>query len=774
VLNSLSDYLVVGLTLLATALGGSTELWAQGFLALATGILLVVSPPTRSLGRRWHVVFIGLALLALAAYLPAGWFGLPGWRRSLLEIHNDQLLLPVTRTPQPWVTFEASGQFGLGLVWAYYLIVRVWAQHERSAALRIFCMGILLLAIVTIMTFALGWKFPLWHQEVNRGWFPNRNQTANVLALSGIMIYALGFSEIRTKRNTALLWFAGMIIICGALIVAFSRAGVIIFFIGTLAWHVWSLFLSRSSMRAYVGVASVLLLLSVFFLMGGETFERFQLDPSDQKYPFKDFRVLIQRDALPFAATAPGLGIGLGNFGALFTPARQRSINQATAIHPESDWLWVSTELGWISALLLVAGIVLWLRECFPLEQRTDRFLRSAAVLCGVMFALHGLIDVPGHRIGTVWPVLFLASLAISPKVIFPIRPWVAPTFRALGALLAALGLWWLASCYGKATLPTSCELDRLEDEISAARDGRDYKKLIGLCNRALRIAPLAWNIYFERASAEALTPQSRDQAFKDFQVARFLQPHLADLYFKEGAIWMSVDEPALALDAWMRALRSAPDKAHYYFYQMVDLCRGRSAVQSALREIARDNIDCLLVSLGYASPSEFDIEISRLLSEDPGLKKMSKTHQQALFAAWFQRGDRKALLAALRENPDWMQVGWRWLAESYAVGQNFQQAYETVRNFEQPPTLPQIDSKLPLAQLQKEFQYSQYDLAKGIELYMAQLKKGQTDEALTTVRKLTSFKEHPRYLSYVEAELWAKKENWQKAWEAWQQYSPP
>ena len=411
-----------------------------GFLALATGILLIFSPPTRSLGRRWHVVFIGLALLALAAYLPAGLFGLPGWRRALLEIHNDQLLLPVTRTPQPWVTFEASGQFGLGLVWAYYLIVRVWVQHERSAALRIFCMGILLLAGVTIMTFTLGWKIPIWHHDLNRGWFPNRNQTANVLALSGIMIYALGFSEMRTKRNTALLWFAGMILICGALIVAFSKAGVLIFFIGTLAWHVWSLFLSRSSMRAYVGVASVLLLLSIFFLMGGETFERFQLDPSDQKYPFKGFSRSHPARRASLCRDRARTGHRAGKFRGAFTPARQRSINQATAIHPESDWLWVSTELGWISAMLLIAGIVLWLRECLPFERRTDRFLRSAAALCGVMFALHGLIDVPGHRIGTVWPVLFLASLAVSPRVVFPIRPWVAPTFRALGALLAALG----------------------------------------------------------------------------------------------------------------------------------------------------------------------------------------------------------------------------------------------------------------------------------------------------------------------------------------------
>jgi tetratricopeptide (TPR) repeat protein len=732
----------------------------------------MLAPPRRSLGRNWNAVFLGLVLLALAAYLPAGWFGMPEWRKTLLAIGNEQLHLPAARTPQPWMTFEAFSLFALALAWAYYLLAHIWVRRDRTVALRIYLTGILVLGLMTIITFAVGWKFPIWHQEENRGWFPNRNQTANVLALAGIMIYALGFSEIRSRSKTSLLWFLSLPVICGALIVSFSRAGILIFFVGALLWHLRALFFSKSSKNAYVGVAAVLLLLSIFFLMGGETFERFHLDPTNEKYPLRDFRVLIQRDAIPFASTAPGLGIGLGNFGDLFTRVRQRSINQALAIHPESDWLWAATELGWLAPVLLLAGIVMWVRTCFPFEPGTDRYVRSAAAACGLLFAGHALIDVPGHRIGSVLPALFVASIAVSPRVSFRMRSWVAPVFRIAGLFFCAVGIAWLLSCMGKATLPTSCEFARLEQAIEEARDAQQYERVIELANRAQRIAPLAWNIYFERASAEAVTQPLLENAFKDFQVARFLQPNLADLYFKEGAVWMTADQPRLALEAWDRALRSSPQKAHDYFYRMTELVKHRPALQSALREISRVNMDCLLLSLGLASKSEVDIEVSRLLASDPDLKSLSKKQLEGLFASWFQRGDRKRLLEGLHANPAWLQVGWRWLAENYASEGDYKLAYETVRQFETAPTLPTIESKLSLPQLEKDFLNSQYDTAKGIALYMAQVKNGNIDAALTTVRKLNALKESPKYLSHVEADLWAKKENWQKAWQAWVQYS--
>ena len=51
-------------------------------------------------------------------------------------------------------------------------------------------------------------------------------------------------------------------------------------------------------------------------------------------------------------------------------------------------------------------------------------------------------------------------------------------------------------------------------------------------------------------------------------------------------------------------------------------------------------------------------------------------------------------------------------------------------------------------------------------------LDAGKIDEALATLESLAPFDGGPKYLWYLEAELWAQKKNWQKAWHALQRYA--
>src|SRR5438477_11000572 len=82
---TLAFYVVLALSALAPLLGGPTKLWAAASLAAATGLLFLIAPPTRSLGRVPNIAFAALIALALAAFLPARWFAFPDWR-SVLEI----------------------------------------------------------------------------------------------------------------------------------------------------------------------------------------------------------------------------------------------------------------------------------------------------------------------------------------------------------------------------------------------------------------------------------------------------------------------------------------------------------------------------------------------------------------------------------------------------------------------------------------------------------------------------------------------------------------
>src|SRR5207245_8208408 len=79
-------YVVLALTALAPILGGCTKLWAAASLAAATGLLFLIAPPKRSLGRRPNIAFAAFVALALVAFLPSRWFPLSDWRSVFAKL----------------------------------------------------------------------------------------------------------------------------------------------------------------------------------------------------------------------------------------------------------------------------------------------------------------------------------------------------------------------------------------------------------------------------------------------------------------------------------------------------------------------------------------------------------------------------------------------------------------------------------------------------------------------------------------------------------------
>src|SRR5487761_2754578 len=113
-----ADLAIVVLALLAPALGGTTELWAQAVVVLGLALLLLWSPPR--VWPRWLALpLVGLLLLSLFAFLPAAWFGASPWRERLVS--DLDLALPGTLSPQPWLTLESALMLWSTLVWAAFL-----------------------------------------------------------------------------------------------------------------------------------------------------------------------------------------------------------------------------------------------------------------------------------------------------------------------------------------------------------------------------------------------------------------------------------------------------------------------------------------------------------------------------------------------------------------------------------------------------------------------------------------------------------------------------
>ena len=749
-------------------MGGSTELWAAAILAIGAGFLLLLAPPQRSLGLIPNLCLAALFSIALTAFLPMTLFNLPDWWIDLFKMGAS---LPDTRSPQPWLTLQWTCFLLMALAWIYFLASFEWSRRQRENACVVFGVAILALAAALTVSFVIKLRIPFWPDTREFGFFPNRNQSSNVLGLGGVMIYGLGLQRFQENRKYWWVWFASLSLVCWALILNYSRAGIILFFFGALAVHIFWWMTAKERRRPLVAFGGLALLIALFLVDGGATLLRFGKETTGFFLPSQNLRLLIYHDAIALIGKSPLLGIGLGNFRPIFALNRNYSANLSQAAHPESDWLWSAADMG---AIGLVLGLVLffwWLKQCPPFNAGTSRLLRAAAMICAIAFAIHGLFDVSGHRLGALWPAIFFASIAIHPGNEYR-RSKAAPIiFRIIGALLIAIGCWWIASVCGVKAPPTTATVERLRSQAEAAVAAEDYDRVMTVTSAALTIAPLDWEFYFRRGVAEAGLFHARSETKRDFAIARYLLPTWPDLYLKEGTVLLSVGEPDLAFDVWEEGMRRIPSEAPHLYSQIFGLIESDTALLDDWRQLGQTNKECLLIFLQNAGPFEFQIELQGLLSENPRLQSFSATELGALFSAWYQKGDKLWLAETLRENPDWQTIAWRELARAYADKQDYRQACETVQKFEERPEIAERHAEESLDKLAARFRVNRTDIDDGLALYFAQAREGQIDAALRTVRELAALPDGPKYLYYLEAQLWAQKGEWKDAWQAFERF---
>ena len=153
------------------------------------------------------VVLVGLVACAGMAFLPAAWFAQPAWRDALT---NDfGITLPGTLSPQPWITAGCLVSFLAGLCWFYYACGHEAEMRAGRRELRIFAGGIVFLAALAVALYLMRQTLPFWLNERRFGFFPNRNQTANLLALASIIVLACGYESIRRRKLSWIAWGGG-------------------------------------------------------------------------------------------------------------------------------------------------------------------------------------------------------------------------------------------------------------------------------------------------------------------------------------------------------------------------------------------------------------------------------------------------------------------------------------------------------------------------------------------------------------------------------------
>ncbi|HEY2625472.1 MAG TPA: O-antigen ligase family protein [Candidatus Udaeobacter sp.] len=756
------------LPVLACFLAGATEKWEEGVVTTVLGFCLLVRPPRFSLGAITNLVLFSLFILAAVALLPAHWFFQPEWRAAF--VNNFAIRLPSTLTPQPCITLGCLVSFAAGLSWLYVVSTQDLGLREVRFQLRLFTSGIALLAAICI-AFYLARIAPLfWHNEQNFGPFSNPNQTGDLFALAAIVILACGQDDFRKKRKRWIAWILVLVLIGTAIVLNSSRSGIGVLVVGSAFWLSALTFRKHFPSRLALGVFFLFLLVTALVVFGEQTFQKSHLSNFGSVGTSSDLRWRIFHDTFRLIRDSPWCGIGLGNFESIFAVFRNASLSDPRALHPGSDWLWLWTEAGWPAIVLTLLGIVLLVSRVFPLREGTNQRYRVAALIAAVLFAIRGIVDVSGHQVGTAFAAILLLGLALHRPLSLKANRWMPMLFRIVGIGLLAAGLLLVVAAGGQKLLSGSVGVSNAKGLSVVADRERNFDETIALTTRALRWAPLDWQLYLARAIAEVEVKQERS-AVDDFRRALFLEPIAYEVPLAEGNAWLP-HRPVLAVTAWREALRRAgPLRPQVYKSMLSDASLKNSEVSSILEAIGLSEHDLIMPYLNRVSDASFNRVLAQLLRNDPNLQSFSETEKLALFAFWSERGDPEEISRVVEQHPEWLRYAWAGMAKYKAGKKDFRAAYELTQRYGEPAALPLVAANLSLQDLQKRFHDAPYNSGIGYELYRAQMQNGRVDDALLIARHFSEWPNAPAYFHFLEAQCWAEKQHWEHAWNAWQEF---
>lgn len=755
------------LPVLACFLAGATRKWEEGLVITVLGFCLLLRPPRFSLGAATNLVLFTLFVLAAVALLPAHWFFQPEWRASI--VNNLAIQLPSTLSPQPWITLCYLVSFAAGLSWLYVVSTQDLGLREVRFQLRLFTSGIVLLAAICIAFYLARITPTFWLNEQNFGPFPNPNQTGDLFALTAIMILACLQDDFRERRKRWIAWTLALVLIVAAIVLNSSRSGIEILVVGSAFWLSALAFRKHSPLRLALIVFFLLLLLTGFLVFSEQTFKTFHFRDFSSSVGSTDLRWRIFHDTFRLIRDSPWCGIGFGNIESIFPIFRNASLSDPRALHPGSDWLWLWTEVGWLAVVLAVLGIALLVKRVFPLRTGTNQRYRLAALTAAILFAIRGIVDVSGHQVGTVFTAIFLLGLALHRPLSLKASRWVPTFFRIVGLVLLTAGLSFIVAARGLKLLPGSVGVSSAKRLSAVADRERNFSEAIALTSLALRWAPLDWQLYLARAIAEVELQQTTN-AVGDFRRAAFLQPIAYEVPLAEGNAWLPY-RPALAVTAWREALRRAgPLRPQVYATLLSDASLKNSEVSSTLETIGLSEHDLVLPYLNRVSGAAFNRVLQQLLRNDPNLQSFSETEKLALFALWSERGEPEEVSGVVEQHPDWLRYAWAGVAKYKADKKDFHAAYELTQRYGEPVALPPV-ANLSLQKLQKRVHDAPYNYRIGYQLCRAQMQNGQIDDALLTARHFSERSGSPAYFHFLEAQCWAEKQDWERAWNAWQEF---
>lgn len=758
-------WVLAAVALLSVALAGGRPVWAQGAVAIGVGILWAVWPPTKLPARPVLWALLALAVAPLAAYLPGGWLAMPTWRVGLLQ--HKVLTSSSFVTPQPWLTLHVWLLWMTGVALAAWCASQVWDHYHRGTLARMYAGGFVLITLFAIFAHRTGHQPVWWPSTDGFGPFMNRNQWGAAMGFVGILAIALIHQGIRQQHyRGAVTWLVALILLAGGVIYNGSRGGLVVLAAGGFCYGAFYSVLRKQYSYAAAALSLLLISFAIFSIGGGALLERFVgLGSLLQGEADEDFRVQCYRMTMALTSSAPLTGFGLGNFEYVFPFYLDfEPMFDRRPLHPESSWLWLVSEGGWLLVMVVAAAIVVLFMQAYSDRRARAVTMRAAGAACGLMLAASATYEVNGHRIGTLFPVIFLASLALPSAAAAPPSILITYAMRAAGGVIAATGLLWLLSGAGIALLPGIQGTTALQAKAAEQKSAGDIAAAIPLMQTVERLLPLDWATHW--TLSDWLLRENRvDVAWDEFRAANALLPYMYWTIEKQAANWIK-PSPGRAASAYFEALQRAPRVQRA---QMYTSYLGKSAEEPALRAI--------LLRL-YPTDPEFEFARIGVLPPEVGAKRLAKLLAQTdmllnapdhmvapVLRLMLERGMGEQLDTMVATNQRLKRLGWETLVERAKREGRTADSLDIYFSYAPRPVLPAQLSRSDLRSIERAAALSPSDIATSIAYYQALVAARREDEAFAQLKRIMQLTNAPAYIWYIAAQSAHRRGNEDESW---------
>lgn len=758
---------LLGVTVLIL-LGGSHHPFTLGFALILPAVALLVSPPKASLGKWIDIGVIGLLGTMLLAFVPQFYWPNMDWRRvAEVDMGID---LPSVLSVQPLLSLEAWFMALAGFAWFYAASnwqINVTGRKYFHVALSLLSFGF---AAAVIWGNFYGIRYPGAEDSQVFSFFPNRNQTANFLALAGVVCFAFSIEGLKVRKLIYLVGVFASVTCLVALTLCACRAGVLLYFFGIGLWFIGRLRARSIPAIFKIGFPLILLAFSLVISSNNKAVERIVEFVSAPMAWGEESRTAIFNDTVDMIMEAPVAGVGLGNFTAIFPQYRDDSRSFQVALHPESDLLWLLAEVGFLGLVFLLIFAWGYRKSVRDFTLGRGGPYRVIAMIAVVIFLIHSLVDVPAHRPGTVYFAILFAALAM-PRI-GQQKPTLRPIYwRLLGVCLAAVGCLWMLSGVTKAPFHSKTAVPVHEKRAEVESGAGDYTAAIQSINKVLKWKPMDWRGYFQRAQLTLSLSGHRGDAAADFRRARYLEPVLGDLSLREGFVWLPYDI-GRAVSAWHKTLfRELEDKDKAY-QLMLEAGRDNPDLMKALIILSKVDLHYRTMMLSSLSDPLLMPEVYADLENNPSLGQFDLEQRKRILSRWIRKGDLDAAEAYLNTYGKGFKDAWLLWSLLRKEQARFPEAVAFIRENVAAPKIPFVKvDEGSLERISREFAIMPEDIVKGTALLRAFVEKGELMKALTVTDALLKTRNPPAYVYYWRAEIFYLMNDLIESWYTYNDY---